>query len=140
MSGGVVLAVLNGYLTKFGSGRHQDAIPFAHLDPLLRYAFVARQIYQFSLMTTKLGICAFYRRIFQDRTSKFIIWGMMAFVVCSSIPVMIAVFLQCQPREGRVSSCQYVSLNLILIPTRGLVHRTFEMRQQSSVYLVISHA
>ncbi len=52
---------------------------------------------------------------------------------------MIAVYLQSQPREGRVAQlliCEFYydvdSYN------RGLVYHTFEMRQQSSVYLVIS--
>jgi hypothetical protein len=41
-----------------------------------------------------------YLRIFQDKTSKNLIFGMMAFVVITWIPAEILVTFQCSPLSG----------------------------------------
>jgi hypothetical protein len=65
-------------------------------------SYVARVFYQFVLCTTKLGICSFYFRVFQDRRSKILIYSLIGFIVVFSVPLEIYVLVQCRP--GQVKS------------------------------------
>lgn len=51
-------------------------------------------------MTTKFAVCAFYLRVFTDRTSKIIIWAMFAFIAVFSVPLLFALIFRCHPIKG----------------------------------------
>ncbi|KAH8650634.1 hypothetical protein BGZ60DRAFT_534287 [Tricladium varicosporioides] len=97
ITGGFVLVILNCLLTRYGSGKHIQATTLSEGEVAVKLGFSAMLIYQFTLMTTKFGICAFYSRVFQDRTSKILIWSMAIFVALYSVPLLIAPFFRCHP-------------------------------------------
>lgn len=79
-------------------------LTFPETEKLYTLGFCARVLYQFTLMTTKFAVCAFYFRVFTDRTSKMVIWGMAAFVMAFSIPLLFAITLECRPIRGPLPS------------------------------------
>ncbi|KAH6662307.1 hypothetical protein B0J14DRAFT_687130 [Halenospora varia] len=95
--GGIVLTIFNCLLTGYGSGKHIQATTLSEGEIAVKLGFSAMLMYQFTLMTTKFGICVFYSRVFQDRNSKIFIWSMAAFVAVYSIPLLIAPFVRCHP-------------------------------------------
>ena len=102
LGGGVLLTVLNCYLTKLGAGKHMITIPMGNALDLVRTGLTCRLVYQVVILTTKYGMCAFYLRIFTDRTSKRFIWGMVAFNTLYSVPLMFALIFRCNPIAGIV--------------------------------------
>ena len=102
--GGIALTILNCLLTRFGAGRHVQAPINQNLSSLerqLQLAFASRILYQTCLMTTKIAICEFYKRIFSDRRSRIFIWCMIASVVAFSIPVSLSVVFECKTISGK---------------------------------------
>ncbi|KUJ08230.1 uncharacterized protein LY89DRAFT_742070 [Mollisia scopiformis] len=100
LTGAIALTVINCDLTRFGSGRHAAASSFLDLGPTVALGFAARLLYQFNIMATKLRICAFYMRVFQDRRSKMFVWATAGYILAFSIPLIIATILQCSPPQG----------------------------------------
>ncbi|KAF8858709.1 hypothetical protein BDZ45DRAFT_743132 [Acephala macrosclerotiorum] len=82
----IVLTALNCELTRFGSGKHVEAASLASLAPSVTIGFAARLLYQFAVTNTKLGICDFYHRVFQDRRSKIFVWTMTAYITAYPVP------------------------------------------------------
>jgi hypothetical protein len=75
----------------------------------MRLGFASRELYQVCLGTTKLGICAFYLRIFQDRVSKVIIRSTMGFVVLFTLGLSLGIIFQCKPIAGMVTNALILS-------------------------------
>ncbi|KAH6665666.1 hypothetical protein B0J14DRAFT_209952 [Halenospora varia] len=91
------LAAGNCLLTRFGVGHHSIFSSVDDIISILKLAFASQLIYQFVLAVTKVGICLFYLRIFNDRTSKLSVYGLIAFVVLTFLPVQFAVVFRCHP-------------------------------------------
>jgi hypothetical protein len=89
--------------TNYGSGHHSQANEnMQSMRMGMKIGFLCRLFYQVCLGTTKIGICLFYRRIFQDgRGSIIFVWGMVAFISAYSIPMIITVLFSCKPIQGR---------------------------------------
>ncbi|KAE9365448.1 hypothetical protein N431DRAFT_101027 [Stipitochalara longipes BDJ] len=98
--GGIALTVINCLLTRYGSGKHIETLTLNDIVITIKLGFVARVLYQFTLLSTKLSICAFYYRVFTDRTSKRAIWLMAAAVTIFSIPLLLTLIFRCHPIEG----------------------------------------
>ncbi|KAK0103269.1 hypothetical protein ONS95_005302 [Cadophora gregata] len=60
----LVLTVINCVLVNHGSGHHSLLQSKADGILTIKIAFITRIFYNFVLGTTKIGICAFYPRIF----------------------------------------------------------------------------
>ena len=101
--GSIIITVLNGELVVHGSGRHLIVQKPDDLLPTMHLAFAGRVLYQTCIGTTKLGICAFYMRIFQDRKSQIVIWAMAGAIAAFTLALTLGVLLQCQPIDGTVS-------------------------------------
>jgi hypothetical protein len=84
-------------MTTLGFGHHQIFIPASKIVPSLLMAFIARLTYQFVLFIVKLGMCVFYLRVFQDRTSKIIIYSIMGFLIGTFIPVQLLTVFGARP-------------------------------------------
>ena len=93
---------MNCILVSHGAGRHLVVQNLDDLPPTLLLGFLSRIMYQLVLWTTKLAICAFYRRVFQDRWSKIFVWSMMAIVPAFSLPLVILSVFHCKPIEGKL--------------------------------------
>ncbi|CZR67374.1 related to integral membrane protein [Phialocephala subalpina] len=91
------LAVTNILFVPFGAGHHQIFQKESQIVPTLKLAFIGRLIYQFVLCLTKLGICVFYLRVFQDKTSKYIVYIIVAFVTVSALVIELVFIFQCSP-------------------------------------------
>ena len=111
LSGGVVLGALNVVLAQSGTGKPTKLRTPAQDSDAMRLGFVCKELYTFTLMTVKLAICAFYARIFQDKGGRLFIYSMSGFVVLSTIPIMVAHGLRCDPPAGNL----IVALNVILL-------------------------
>jgi hypothetical protein len=101
--GGIGLTILNCILTRYGAGKHiQNPInqDLSNMKHQLQLTFVSRIVYQMSLMTTKIAICEFYRRIFTDRRSRIFVWTAIASVMAFSIPLTLSVVFECSPISG----------------------------------------
>jgi hypothetical protein len=107
-------------LTRYGAGRHIQTLTLADIQPQDILAYTVRLIYQLVLSGTKLGICFFHLRVFPDRNSRYIIFGLIAFIV----------FLY----ESRYRSfwSRYFSVSLLLM------HGQFSMQIVLSMSLPLS--
>lgn len=100
LGGGIVLAALNCYLTTLGAGMHLITIKKENAAGLMTYGLVCRILYQFVILTTKYGMCAFYLRIFTDRKSRYFIWGTVAYNTIYTIPLVFTLIFRCNPIQG----------------------------------------
>ncbi len=66
----------------------------------MKLAFASRVMYQFVLCTTKLGICSFYLRIFQDRPSRVVVYALLGFILISAVAIEFSFILSCKPVSG----------------------------------------
>ncbi|PMD27089.1 hypothetical protein NA56DRAFT_743445 [Hyaloscypha hepaticicola] len=75
--GSIALTTLNSILTARTPANQGKVQTTEDIELAMRLGFASQELYQVCLGTTKLGICAFYLRIFQDRISKVIIRSTM---------------------------------------------------------------
>ncbi|KAK2623783.1 hypothetical protein QTJ16_006964 [Diplocarpon rosae] len=94
------LAVINGMSVVYGSGRRQVFQSVSEMIATMKLAFVSRVVYQFVLCTMKLGICFFYLRVFQDRTSKITVYIMLGFILVSALATEFTTIFSCKPVSG----------------------------------------
>lgn len=83
--------------TKYGLGHHVIDQSPSDLVLFLKTGFALRLLYQLTLWFTKMGICIFYRRVFQDRQSKLYINLIIGFLFLSGIPIVLLVLFECIP-------------------------------------------
>lgn len=100
--GSIALTSLNGVLVARETGKQSVLQTSDQLVVAKRLGFASRELYQICIGTTKLGICAFYLRIFQDRFSKLFIWSLMGFVATFTLALSIGIIFQCQPISGAI--------------------------------------
>lgn len=100
--GSIALTSLNGVLVARETGKQSVPQTSDHLLVAKRLGFASRELYQICIGTTKLGICAFYLRIFQDRFSKMFIWSLMGFIATFTLALSIGIIFQCQPISGAI--------------------------------------
>lgn len=93
----ISLTILNCLGVNYGVGKHIQASTINDSIIGIKVGLASRMCYQLVLSTTKLGICAFYLRVFRDRMSKMISVGMMVLVVLYTIPLELIVILRCKP-------------------------------------------
>lgn len=97
-------AVLGIILSQHGAGRHLIAAgDLEDLKITVLAGFLARLAYLLVLWTTKLAICSFYGRVFQDKWSRIFVWTMMGVLTAYSLPLFLAAIFQCRPIEGKLS-------------------------------------
>lgn len=89
--------MLNCTFVLYGSGRHQYLQSQKDAAITTTLSYISRVVYQLVLGTTKIGICVMYLRVFQDRTSKIIVYSLMAFIAAFTLPLTIYVIIQCIP-------------------------------------------
>ena len=92
---GISLTGLICALAKYGVGQHVVQVPFANAHMIQVLGFCVRIIHIVVLTTTKLSICLFYRRIFQDRLSKISSVVLMAFMTVFTVVLFIDGFFAC---------------------------------------------
>jgi hypothetical protein len=91
------ITILNCLFVNYGSGHHQDSLTNEDSTTAAKMSYAARTLYQIVLGTTKIGLCAFYLRVFSDRKSKLLIYYMMSFVVLFASPLVLYVIVACRP-------------------------------------------
>jgi hypothetical protein len=87
-------------MTSLGFGHHEIFINPSKIVPSLLMTFIVRLTYQFVLFLVKLGMCVFYLRVFQDRTSRVLIYSIIGFLVGTFIPVQLLTIFMCTPVAG----------------------------------------
>ena len=97
---GIAMSITHILFTCYGMGHHEQFNPPSDIIPTMKLAYSSRLIYQLVLFFTKLGLCFFYLRIFQDRKSKHLIYTIVAFLVITFIPIELIVIFQCRPVYG----------------------------------------
>ena len=66
------MAIVACLQTNYGF-RHHTMLQSLALIPFFKVSFASRILYQLVLWFTKMGVCIFYRRVFQDTKSKLFI-------------------------------------------------------------------
>ncbi|KAN0099524.1 hypothetical protein V8E51_013299 [Hyaloscypha variabilis] len=94
------LAVLDALFVKFGTGHHSSLQTLPDVRATLKLAFASRVVYQFVICTTKLGICTFYLRVFQDKRSKMLIYSLLGFIIITALVIELAFIFACKPVSG----------------------------------------
>jgi hypothetical protein len=92
---GISLTGLICALTKHGVGQHVVYVPFSNSYMINILGFCVRIVHIIVLTTTKLSICLFYRRIFQDSLSKISSVVLMAFMAVFTVALFIDGFFAC---------------------------------------------
>ena len=82
-------------LAKHGVGQHVVYVPFTNAHMIQVLGFCVRIVHIVVLTTTKLSICFFYRRIFQDSLSKISSVVLMAFMTVFTVVLFIDGFFAC---------------------------------------------
>ncbi|KAF8855856.1 hypothetical protein BDZ45DRAFT_595021, partial [Acephala macrosclerotiorum] len=57
-------------------------------------------VYQITLALTKLRICLLHLRLFSDRTTKYLVYVTIGFILLYTVPTMIFSIFQCKPMDG----------------------------------------
>jgi hypothetical protein len=96
----LALAVLDALFVKFGTGHHSSLQTLPDVRATLKLAFASRLVYQFVICTTKLGICTFYLRVFQDKRSKMLIYLLLGFIIITALVIELAFIFACKPVSG----------------------------------------
>ena len=100
--GSIILTALNGTLTTRGTSRQNISQTPEDLVVAMRLGFASRELYQVCIGSTKLGLCTFYLRIFQDRLSKLLNWCLMGFIATFTLALSLGIIFQCRPIYGTV--------------------------------------
>ena len=91
----IALTALICALAEKGVGRHVVNVPFSNSYWIQVLGFCIRCIHIVVLTTTKLSVCLFYRRIFQDPLSNILSVSLMAFMTAFTIALFIDGFFAC---------------------------------------------
>lgn len=97
--GDVALIILNCAFVLYGSSHHSSLQSKANGILTIKLAFITRIFYSFILGTTKIWICAFYLRIFPDRTSRLLSCALFGFIGLYSLLFMIFSIASLIPEE-----------------------------------------
>ena len=106
-------------LIKYGTGRHFQLATYPDVTNQIILSYAVRLIYHFALSTTKLAVCFFYLRVFTDRRSRYICYGIMTYIVLFTIVLMFTMVFQCTPISDAWSilptaNCPVDKLGLII--------------------------
>ena len=97
---GISLTSLICALAKYGVGQHVVQVPFTNAHMIQVLGFCVRIIHIVVLTTTKLSICLFYRRIFQDSLSKISSVVLMAFMTVFTVVLFIDGMFACNLKSA----------------------------------------
>ena len=97
---GISLTGLICALVKHGVGQHVLYVPFSNAYMINVLGFCVRIVHIVVLTTTKLSICLFYRRIFQDSLSNISSVVLMAFMTVFTVALFIDGFFACELRSA----------------------------------------
>jgi hypothetical protein len=149
-------------LAKYGVGEHVTIVPFSSTPVIQILGFSVRIIHIVVLTTTKLSICIFYRRIFQDSFSNISSIALMAFMTIFTVALFINGFFACNlggafwaPPEEKCSAPSYarniafsiygsatLSVNVDLLLMAFALWRVYPLgiarSQKISLYAIIS--
>ena len=95
--GSIFIAVIQCLFVEFGGGHHQDGLASADITSMKKLGFANRIVFQFVICTTKLGICAFYLRVFHDKFSKWFIYALLAIIAALAIAMEFTIIFSCSP-------------------------------------------
>jgi hypothetical protein len=96
----LILTILNCLFTLYGTGRHITVQEPQWVTPSLKVSYCVRLIYVLVLGTTKIAVLTLYRRVFDDKKTRNIIWSMMGAVALYTTPVLLMYLFQCRPIYG----------------------------------------
>jgi hypothetical protein len=97
---GIGVTATNLTLTKYGVGKHEFLMSMSDAIHTLQLAFVTRILYSLCITVIKVGIGAFYLRIFRDRVSRMWIWIINGLIGAGGVALLLTVLLQVNPIHG----------------------------------------
>ncbi|KAH9215919.1 hypothetical protein DL95DRAFT_297998, partial [Leptodontidium sp. 2 PMI_412] len=95
--GSIFLGVIQCLFVEFGAGYHQDRLTSEDVLSMKKLSFANRMVFQFVICTTKLGICAFYLRLFRDKWSRWFLYALLAIVAALSLSMELTIIFSCKP-------------------------------------------
>ena len=63
----------------------------------MKLVFILRVIYPVAMATAKIAICIAYNRVFQDRQSRMLVYGMIGYICVTTTASILIVVFQCIP-------------------------------------------
>jgi cation transport ATPase len=92
-----VLTIVSALSTRFGTGRHIEALSLSQAEPGLKLLYASRLLYLLVITACKYAFCASYLRIFRERTSRIAILCLTGFITLYTIPIFFATAFPCLP-------------------------------------------
>jgi hypothetical protein len=124
------MTALNFLLIPYGIGRHVGSSPEPPpLNQISKLTFSGQMIYQLVVALTRLALCFFYVRIFQDKWSRRLMYGLIAFTSIGFLAVEFATLFRCQPT--------YLAWSLGDVDIKGKCHNPVPIYYASILYNII---
>ena len=102
LSGQMINAVGMGFVmleVDYGLGRHVQYIPSDHYEGFLKYNFLDWIQVFVTLALSKISICLFLLRISKFERWRWFLFGLIAFLVVTHVPLTLLFTFQCIPLQ-----------------------------------------
>ena len=102
VSGQMINAVGMGFVmleVDYGLGRHVQYLPLDHYEGFLKYNFLDWIQVFVTLALSKISICLFLLRISKFERWRWFLFGLIAFLVLSHVPLTLLYLFQCIPLQ-----------------------------------------
>jgi hypothetical protein len=93
----ISLSVANMICGWYGAGMHTLDIPTENLTPMLKSNLATRLLYVTAICFVKFSILVFYRKLDPRKTTRWIVYFLMAFVFALSIVTFFVLLFVCTP-------------------------------------------
>ena len=81
----------------YGLGRHKQYLPADHFEGFLKYNYLDWIQVFITLAVSKISICLFLLRISKFERYRYLLFGLIAFLIISHAPITLLYMLQCIP-------------------------------------------
>lgn len=126
----MIMTFLNILLIPLGIGRHIGSISPPSISQISKITFSGQMIYQLVLALTRLAMCIFYVKIFQDKWSRRLVYGLIALTSIGFLAVEFATLFRCQPT--------HLAWKLGDVGTKGTCHNPVPIYYASILYNIVS--
>lgn len=96
----MVTAVGKGFVVtevSYGLGQHRSEVPIEHYRNFLKYYYLDTVQFFIALATCKISICLFLLRLSQFNKMRAVLYGLIGFLVFTTVVLDLLYALQCQP-------------------------------------------
>ncbi|KAJ5819373.1 hypothetical protein N7474_004964 [Penicillium riverlandense] len=96
----LVFVALSITLTTYGIGYHQATVPTADMVEVEKYVYILFCLYLWVALAVKCSLTVFIMQIFPTKWTRWVGYGIMAFMAVVTISGELPLILQCSPVEA----------------------------------------